>query len=47
MEYSSQDIKNQIDNLKRLISIDAPKEVIKAEQLKLNDMLKMYLDSEK
>ena len=45
MENTSEDIKNQINTLKRLIEENKPKETIKQERIKLNKMLQEYLES--
>ena len=43
MKYKSNDIRKQIDKLKKLISIDAESKEIKSVQAKLNQMLERYL----
>ena len=43
MEYTSKDIREQIENLKELIEKNADKEEIKLMQQELNQMLEQYL----
>ena len=43
MEYTSKDIREQIENLKELIEKNAEKEEIKLMQQELNQMLEQYL----
>lgn len=43
MEYTSKDIREQIENLKELIEKNAKKEEIKLMQQELNQMLEQYL----
>ncbi len=43
MEITSEEIRTQINILKKQIEENKPKETIKAEQKKLNEMLQEYL----
>ena len=43
MEYTSKDIREQIENLKELIEKNEKKEEIKLMQQELNQMLEQYL----
>ena len=47
MEYTSKDIREEIENLKELIEKNAKKEEIKAKQLELNQMLEEFLKDTK
>ena len=45
MEITSEEVRAQIDRLKWLIEKNEQKELIKSEQIKLNAMLKEYLEN--
>ncbi len=45
MEITSKEIRTQINILKKRIEENEPKEIIKAEQKKLNQMLQEYLEN--
>lgn len=47
MEYTSEDIRIQIERLKELIDKNADIQEIKSEQLKLNQLLEKYLTDKK
>ena len=47
MEYTSKDIREEIEKLKELIEKNAKKEEIKAKQLELNQMLEEFLKDTK
>ena len=47
MSIITNDIEKQVEKLKELIEKDALREDIKAEQLKLNQMLEKYLEDTK
>ncbi len=47
MEYTSEDIRIQIERLKELIDKNADIQEIKSEQLKLNQLLEKYLIDKK